>query len=230
MFSEHVWERTHKSGPHPINISGLFSSNKDIFFLYRARVIIKIRKYMEVRCWLLNNIVLADSNLSVLLKREHSRKWTVIEWWKVFIFHSFLWRSDFIHAVAFHGSLIQPHSCQSDWWGWCLGVFKSVSPWALGQKSNEKFCETYWSISCWVQMHIIGRTSFQQKTLALHWWYSDFPWRVFAQSLLLVSFRWVTFTHSFGRNAYTGPHQTPTHAPPGTDEKPGLTSLRSPPS
>lgn len=131
---------------------------------------------------------------------------------------------------GFSWSLAQPHSCQSDWWGWCLGVVNSVSPWALGQKSNEKFCENYWSISCWVQKHILRRRNFQQKTLPLDWWYSDCPWWVFAESLFLVSFRWVTFTHSFRGSAYTGPQQTPPHAPPGTDGKRGLTSLRSPPS
>lgn len=48
-------------------------------FSYRARGMIKIRRCMEVRCLLLSGIVLADSNLSVLLKREHSRRRAVIE-------------------------------------------------------------------------------------------------------------------------------------------------------
>lgn len=121
-----------------------------------------------------------------------------MEWWKVFIFK-------FSTALCFHphgdfyGSLIQPSGCQNDWWGWCLEIFKSLGPLVFGQKSKEKFCESYWSISCWVKKHILEEKSFLAENM--HFWTGD---------ILTVS-RWalVEALHTLGPKSKNGAVKVP---------------------
>lgn len=51
-------------------------------------------------------------------------------------------------------------------------MFKSLGPWVFGQKSNEKFYESYWSVSLWVKKYILENKKLLAEnihTLTISW-------------------------------------------------------------